>query len=195
LIVSDCTLTAPTILGIAENFGTITLRNVVFTPSLSGVWWNSPQPSRICALLRPSPSSGTVTYVGSSLSIENCVISRNSDTEVAAVVVENNANILSLAFNGFSVADARTYSALPVLLEIAPGSVGQLVLESLKSNQITAPVWPFEFGCIGSVSGAGVLATGWEFPDAVMADGVPYLSASTGLPSIKVEGVVEPYPP
>jgi hypothetical protein len=45
------------------------------------------------------------------------------------------------------------------------------------------------------VSGAGVLATGWEFPDAVMANEVPYISANSGLPSIKVGGVVEPYTP
>ena len=49
------------------------------------------------------------------------------------------------------------------------------------------------FSSIGSVSGAGVLATAWEFPDAVMANNVPYISANTGLPSIKVNGVVEPY--
>ena len=39
-----------------------------------------------------------------------------------------------------------------------------------------------------------MLATGWEFPDSVMADGVPYISATTGSPSIKVGGIVEPYP-
>jgi len=43
------------------------------------------------------------------------------------------------------------------------------------------------------VSGSGVLATGWKFPDEVMADGVPYISATNGLPSIKIGGVVEPY--
>ena len=41
--------------------------------------------------------------------------------------------------------------------------------------------------------GAGVLATGWEFPDALMANSVPYISATTDSPSIKVNGVVEPY--
>jgi hypothetical protein len=50
-------------------------------------------------------------------------------------------------------------------------------------------------GAVGEVSGSGrgVLNTGWKFPDAIMADGVPYLSATTGLPAIKVNGVVEPF--
>jgi hypothetical protein len=43
------------------------------------------------------------------------------------------------------------------------------------------------------VSGSGVLATNWEFPDSVMANDVPYISATSGLPSIKINGVVELY--
>jgi len=107
--------------------------------------------------------------------------------------VENNTTISSLAFNGFSVNDAKPYDAIPVLLVVAPGSVSQFVLQSLNSTQITAPVSNSEFNCIGSVSGAAVLGTGWEFPDVVMAEGVPYISAATGLPSIKMNGVVQLY--
>jgi len=58
---------------------------------------------------------------------------------------------------------------------------------------MTAAATANGFSSIGSVSGNGVLATGWEFPDAVMVDGVPYISANSGLPSIKVGGVVETY--
>jgi len=39
-----------------------------------------------------------------------------------------------------------------------------------------------------------VLATGWEFPDITMADGFPYISASTGKAAIKIDGIVKPYP-
>ena len=56
-----------------------------------------------------------------------------------------------------------------------------------------APVETGEFANVGTVSGSGVLATGWRFPDAVMANGVPYISATSGKPSIKVGGVVEAY--
>ena len=79
------------------------------------------------------------------------------------------------------------------LVEIGSGSIGQLVLNSVNSDNVVAPVAANGFSGLGAVSGTGVLATGWEFPDAVMADGVPYISAGTGRPSIKVSGVVEPY--
>ncbi len=193
LTISDCSLTAPTVLGVAENFGTIVLRNVTFIPSRSNVIWVAPQANDVCAFLRPSPLYGGETYVGSSLSFENCTIFRNSDMEVAAVILENNSTIIDLAFSGFALQDAGSYSSVPKLINIGSGSIEQLVLDSLNSTNINAPTSAGEFLSIGSVNGAGVLATGWEFPDAAMANGSPYISASTGLPSIKVEGVVEPY--
>lgn len=150
------------------------LRNVSLVPS------NSARPELVLA----RSATGKITYVGSSLILDHCTISRNVS---AALLLENNSTILNLEFNGFA-ADAQQ------LLQIESGSVGQLVLNSLDSSHIHAPVSPGGFSSIGSVSGTGVLATGWEFPDAVMANGVPYISASTGEPSIKVGGVVEPYP-
>jgi hypothetical protein len=194
LTISDCSLTAPTVLGVAENFGTIALRNVTFVPSPSNVVWVSPQANHVCGFLRPSPLYGGVTYVGSSLSFDNCRIYRNPDIQVAALVLENDSTIDNLSFNKFGVQDGGSSSPVPNLLNIGLGSIGELVLDSLDSNNIRAAVSAGGFSSVGSVSGAGVLTTGWEFPDAVMADGVPYISASSGLPSIKVGGVVEPYP-
>jgi hypothetical protein len=193
LDISDCTLTAPTILGVSENFGTITLRNVTFIPSLAHVDWFEPQATRVCGFLRPSPSAGMITYGGASLSFENCVILRNSDVEVAAVVLENNSSINNLAFTGFAVQNAGSFSSLPELLTVESGKVGQLVIGSVDSSNVKAPASTVGFGNLGSVAGSGVLATHWEFPDTVMADNIPYISAGTGLPSIKVNGVVELY--
>jgi hypothetical protein len=190
--VSDCTLTGPSILGIAENFGTIVLNNVTLIPSLSNVAWFEPQPTHSCSFLRPSPTDGVVTYTGSSLTLQNCQIVRNNDAQVAVVIVDNKSIINTLAFDGFAVG---ALSAIPELLTMGSGSVGQLVINSLNSNRILTPTSPAGFGQIGQVSGTGVLATGWEFPDSVMANGVPYISATTGKPSIKVNGVVEPYNP
>jgi hypothetical protein len=195
LTITDCNLTAPTVLGVAENFGTIMLRNVTLVPYQSGRVWVAPQANHICAFLRPSPLYGGVTYVGSSLSFDNCRIYRNTDTKVAAVILENHSTIANLSFNGIGVQENESNSPLPELLNIGWGSIGQLVLDSLDTTNIKAPVSPGGFSSIGSVSGTGVLATGWEFPDAVMTNEVPYISASTGLPSIKVGGVVEPYDP
>lgn len=193
LTVSDCTLTAPTILGIAENFGSIALKNVTFTPSQSRSVWNAPITNRISAFLRPSPLYGGGTCVASSLSFENCQIIRDRDIEVAAVVLENDATIANVEFNGFAVLDAGSYSPAAALLDIGSGSVGQLVLDSIASSHMMAAATANGFSGIGSVSGKGVLPTGWQFPDAVMADGVPYISANSGLPSIKIGGVVETY--
>jgi hypothetical protein len=193
LTISDCSLTAPTVLGVAENFGTIELRNVTFIPSQSRVVWVPPQTDHVCAFLRPSPLYGGVTSVGSSLSFDNCQIQRNSNLNVTALILDNDSTIDNLTFNGYGVRDNGAQLPSPDLLGIESGSIGQLVINSVDSNNINAPISPGGFSSVGSVSGAGVLETGWEYPDAVMADGVPYISAASGLPSIKVAGVVEPY--
>jgi hypothetical protein len=193
LTISDCTLVAPVILAIAENFGTIALRNVAFIPNQAKVVWVAPQWNQACGFLRPSPLYGAVTSVGSSLTFDNCSIARFENIGAPASILANNSRIEYLAFNGFEAQDAGVYTPLPELLDIGEGSIGQLVLNSVSNSNIVAPVSEGGFSCVATVSGAGVLATGWEFPDAVMADGVPYISASTGLPSIKVNGVVEPY--
>jgi hypothetical protein len=193
LNISDCNLAAPTILAMAENFGNIALKNVTLKPWQSRVAWVAPQPNRICAFLRPSPLYGNISFSGSSLSFENCNLSHYGDLSIAAMVLENASTIESVTFNGFGVTNGGPVTPVPSLVEMASGSIGQLVLNSVDSSTIGAPVPGNEFSNLGSVSGMGVLATGWEFPDAVMADGVPYISASTGLPSIKVNGVVEPY--
>ena len=194
LTVSDCTLTAPAVVGVAENFGSITLRNITFIPTLSNVQWTEPQSSHVSAILRPSPINGRIDYLGSNLTLEGCVIQRDSDTKVAAIVVESNTTIANLVFNGLTVNDTEPRPPVPALLEVGEGTISQLVLNSLNSTHITVPVSSRQFASIGAVSGSGVLATGWEFPDFVMANRVPYISAKTGRPSIKIDGIVEPYP-
>jgi hypothetical protein len=178
----------------AENFGTITLNNVTFIPSQSGIAWSEPQSNKVSGFIRASPASANETWVGSNLIFNNCTMLRKSGLEVAVVVIEDNSTIENLEFNRFSVQDAGSYSSVPELLDIGSESVGQLTITSLDSSNIKAPVSSGGFSKIGSVTGTGVLATGWEFPNAVMANGVPYISANSGLPSIKVDGIVEPYP-
>jgi Glycosyl hydrolases family 28 len=194
LTISDCNLTAPTVLAIAENFGTIALRNVTFVPSQSHVVWAKSQTDHVSAFMRPSPFYGTAICHGSSVSFDDCVIYRDSSANVAAVILDGGSTIDNLAFNGFEVSDAKSYDPIPELFYIGQGSIGQLVLGSVDCNNISAPVAAGGFSSIGSISGAGVLATLWKLPDAVMANGIPYISANSGLPSIKVGGVVEPYP-
>ena len=177
----------------AENFGNIALKNVTLKAWQSQVDWVAPQPNRICAFLRPSPLYGNISFSGSRLSFENCKLGHYGDVTVAAMVLENDSTIENVIFNGFGIMNAGPVTPVPSLVEMASGSIGQLVLDSVDGSTIGVPVPANEFSNLGCVSGTGVLATGWEFPDAVMANGVPYISASTGLPSIKVNGVVEPY--
>ena len=99
-----------------------------------------------------------------------------------------------MTFNGFVVQDAGEYKPVQNFILIGWGSIGQLVLDALSTNNINRLIAEREFPSIRSVSGGGVLATGWEFPNSVMANGVPFISANTGLPSIKLGGIVEPFP-
>ncbi len=125
--------------------------------------------------------------------LQNCRIVRRESTDVAAVIFEQSSMIGNLEFDGFAVQQAGFTDPATALLDVGSGSVTQLVLNSVGSSYIKAPVQADEFVCIGTVSGAGVLATAWRFPDDVMADNVPYISATTALPSIKIGGVVEAY--
>jgi Glycosyl hydrolases family 28 len=189
LTITDCNITAPTVLSMAENFGTITVNNVTFTPSEAGI-----QPDHMSSFLLPSQAYPGITYIGSSLSVQNCMINRTDGELVAGVTLQYNSMIKNLVFNGFSVQDAGSDSPIAELLDFKSGSIEQLVLTSVAPANILALISAGGFANIGLVSGAGVLATGWEFPDSVMANEVPYISASTGLPSIKIDGVVESYP-
>lgn len=179
LTISNCTMTAPAVLDISANFGSIVLNNVKLNPA-----GYSQSPGY--AFVRTSLLYNGFTYAGSSLTLNNCAISPG-DSLTAALILQNNSTIADLIFNGFAAPASH-------LIDFVAGSIGELVINSVNSANIPAPVSQGGFSNIGSVSGSGVLATGWEFPDAVMANGVPYISANSGLPSIKIGGVVELYP-
>lgn len=193
LSVSDCTFTAPVVFGVAENFGVLQATNVTFFPM--PLDWRT-QPNHGAGFLRPLPAPNGLNAVsGSSVTFDNCKVVRRESVDFAAVIFETPSSIANLVFDGFVVQQASFTGPATALLNLGPGSIGQLVLSSVDSNHIADPVETGEFANVGMVSGNGVLATRWRFPDAVMANGVPYISATTGLPSIKVNGVVEAYSP
>ena len=187
LTISDCQLTAPTVLGIAENFGSIMLRNVTLNPWRPGSLFN-----QLAAFVGPSPQYPDIGFSGGSLSFENCQLGHFKDS-VAALVLEHDSRIDGVTFNGFQLQEAGQAPPASSLVQLTSGSIGRLVLNSVNSSNIRTPVPANQFSNVNIVYGKGVLTTGWEFPDAVMADGVPYLSASTGLPSIKLNGIVNLY--
>jgi hypothetical protein len=184
--ISDCVMTAPAILEIGASFGEVTVSNVTLTPAI-----DSRPPA--AALARSSSYSQGSTYSGTNLVFNNCVIQRDRDHAVAGVIVDNKSSIKQARFNGFSVQDAGNFAKSPDLIEVPSGSVANFVIDAIQSSNIKSPVSDGGFSSIEAVSGPGVLATGWQFPDSVMADGVPYISASTGMPSIKIDGVVQSY--
>jgi hypothetical protein len=186
LTISNCTLNAPAILEIGANFGNVNLKNVTLLPVTAKQYPGF-------ALARSSGYSVSCPYAGKSLVINNCTIQRKSSSSVPAVEVGSDSSIENLTFNGFAVKDSSGHSSTPALIGDGSGYVGQLVINSVDSSDIKFPVSNGGFANVGIVSGSGVLATGWRFPDGVMADGIPYISATTGLPSMKVDGVVEPY--
>ncbi|MGA7521609.1 MAG: glycosyl hydrolase family 28 protein [Acidobacteriaceae bacterium] len=193
LSISNCNLTGPVVFGVAESFGIIHASNVTFFPT--PLDWHS-QHSHASGFLRPPPwPNGLNAWSGSNVILENCTIVRRENTDVAAVIFEESSMIGNLQFNGFAVQQAGFTDPAKSLLDIEAGSITQLVFNSVDSGHIGAPVGAGQFANIGTVTGNGVLATRWRFPDAVMADNVPYISATTGLPSIKVGGIVEPYSP
>jgi hypothetical protein len=188
LTVSDCQMTTPAILEITTDFSSISLTNVTMTP------FASYDPD--FAIARTYFSASRTAYYGASLTLNNCVIQRTGSQTVAALDLMFGSTISQLEVNGFAVQDpgGTSYAAAPELVNIGSGTIGQLTIDGVTSAHLAAPVSLGGFSSIGSISGAGVLASGWEFPDAVMADQTPYISATSGQPSIKVGGVVEPYP-
>jgi hypothetical protein len=193
LSITDCTITAPAVLSMLENYGSIALKNVTFIPLRNSDVWSKLEPNHTCAILRPNPGAPAYPITGASLSFENVTIKRQSNIPVDAVQLEKGQVIGNLTFNGLAVADAGSFSPIPELISANSASIGQLVLDSLNNHNIKGLLSAGGFSSVKSVSGAGVLATGWQFSDSVMADNVPYISATTGLPSIKINGVVVPY--
>jgi hypothetical protein len=189
LSVSNCKIVAPAVLDLAANFGVVMFNNVTLTPldRNQDVGY---------AFARTSSPYRRMLYAGGSLVLENCVIQRNRNHSVAALILQDGSKIESIEFNGFSVEDApgNSYGATPELLNIGSGTINQVAISSVDSARIKAPVSASRFSNVGSFCGAGVLATEWQFPDSSMADETPYISASTHRPSIKVAGVVRPYP-
>jgi hypothetical protein len=188
LSVSNCQISAPAVLDITTDFSTLNLSGVTFIPS------GNPGPGY--AFVRTFFVSSNTPYTGASLSLQDCAIQRHGDYSVPAISLEYGSTIENLEFNGFAVQDpaGSFYAAIPELLNIVKGQIGQLTIDGVTSAHIAGPVSAGGFSSIGSVRGAGVLGSGWQFPDAVMGNGSPYISANSQQPSIKVAGVVKSYP-
>lgn len=106
-------------------------------------------------------------------------------------------NFKRVVIDGYDVMDqaGQTFSPLPYLLNIGTGNqIGELFIKSLDPTNITSLVDSTNgFTNITQVNGPGVLASGFQFPDSVMANNCMYISATganAGKPCIKLAGTV-----
>jgi len=188
LSVSNCVFSTETyFLQAVDNIGILKLSNVT---------WDSPTSANygfICLELS----------VISELIVTACSIYRTSAGNAAPSLINSRdlsgGSVAKLVINGFSISNQTCTSPRPVpyLIDMANLAISQLVIEALDTNNIAALVNPASgFKGIGTISGAGVLATGFQIPDSVMANSVPYISATSpneGKPCIKIAGKVMTY--
>ncbi len=96
-----------------------------------------------------------------------------------------------ILIDGFAVHDqaGTSYGNIANLINSGTGNtINQLHLGIVDSARITALCNTPAIFSAGAVSGAGVLPTGWQVPDAAMANNVPFVSATSGVPSIMIGG-------
>ena len=94
--------------------------------------------------------------------------------------------------DGFAVHDkaGTSNAAIPYLFRSAAGNViNELYVGSIDSLHLTALCNTPSIFAAASVSGAGLLATGWQVPDAAVANNALFISATSTVPSIMIAGV------
>ncbi|MGO8718568.1 MAG: right-handed parallel beta-helix repeat-containing protein [Acidobacteriaceae bacterium] len=188
LSISNCIFTTERyFLQAVDNIGILKLSNVT---------WDSPTSAGygfICLEL------STI----SELVVTGCSIYRSSAGSAPAGLINSRdpagALVEKLVINGFSIDNEAGTSpnAVPYLIDMQNLTIHHLVIESLDPTNVAALVNPTAgFTGIGSISGSGVLATGFQIPDSIMANGVPYISATgpnAGKPCIRIDGKIMAY--
>jgi hypothetical protein len=158
-----------------------------FTAGLSAVWSPAPPPAIATG------TNGQVSPADLSSTRTPTSFAAQSSRYPSALILEYGSSIANFTINGLEIDDS--YQAASATANLGNGSLGQLTIDAVDSIRIAAPVAGAGLATVANVTGAGLalLDTGWEFPDWVMCDGVPYILAESGMASIKVDGVVEPY--
>lgn len=91
----------------------------------------------------------------------------------------------------------QMFAEVPFLIDMANVTIDEVVIHALDPTNVADFVNPATgFAGIGSISGPGVLASGYEFPDAVMANHTPYISATgenAGKACIKLADTVHAF--
>lgn len=137
-------------------------------------------------------SAGTTI---ANLTFNNFTIYRDANAGTSVGVLQLNhsgSSIQRLNMQGIHIADptASSYSPVDWLVHVpSGGTIANLRLDDIDPTQVTSILSSAGFANITSISGNAGTASGFQFPDAVMADGVVYLSSDdSGIPSVKVSG-------
>ena len=152
---------------ILDNLGTL---------DVSGLTWESPAGANALLSFR---TKATV----SSISLRGIHIARNPSGSAAAYLVNVAAGdiIDTLHLEGVYVENSHghSYDPIPDLLTVSSGgAVSKLDIGSVDPSNITALASSGNLQRIGRIYGAGLAATGFQIPDDIIPDHVPYVSRS-----------------
>ena len=140
----------------------------------------------------PTPWINVLAGGGSidNIDLTNDWIEMTSDRHAATagvVAINTGSSVGKLTLNGFFVLSPSGYNyTIPEAVNMAGGTLGELVVNAINPTNITALV--NSWTGISRVSGSGLLASGYKIPDSIVVNGVPYVSASSGQASIKLGG-------
>ncbi len=132
--------------------------------------------------------------------IQNLVINglqvyRETGQDIVLVGLSHSSTIRRLALQNIRVTGktGTSFSDIAALVDVPSGSsVPALRLDGIDMTGVAALVGSNGFGNITKISGDACAGSGFQIPDANMADGVVYLSSDdSGVPSIKVSGVAK----
>ena len=161
----------------SENAYMVEVNDNLGVLDVNGVTWTSPRGPTAFMSFR---SSATV----SSVSLRGIRIMRTAEGSAPAYLlkVPSGSAIKSLHLDGIYIEDqqGQSYSPIANLIAIpAGGAITNLDIAALDPTSITALASSSDFGRIGRLYGAGLAATGFQVPDAIVPNLVPYISGTS----------------
>lgn len=167
----------------SENAYMIEVNDNLGVLEVNGLTWSSPRGAN--ALMNFGNSTvGKSPATVSSVSLRGIHIMRTTEGSAAAYllkVASVNA-IKTLHLDGIYVEDQQGQSYSPIANLIAielGGAITNLDVAAVDPTNMTAFAAPGDFERIGRLYGAGLAATGFQVPDAIVPDLVPYISGTS----------------
>ena len=173
MLITGCTFTGAGFATLRTPMGSLTVRDCTYRAPKT--------PVAMIAVLAPGARG---------LFLANLLLLRTAEGSAPApfVSTEATAPVDTLTLAGVRVLDenAAEFPVLPSLLRAA-GSIKELRIESVDMRHIGSLLSPSAWEGVGTIAGAGLLATGLRAPDEKVADNTLYLSTAGAL-SVKLQG-------